>query len=343
MNQQLPKAPRSLICLLILLATAWFLQPSSILAAKALASEALATALSNGTFDQVKQELMMDLYQKQKFDFDEKGMEELGRNLVAQGQMKQGVEVLQLNQMIHLDSPGAANALDDAYRDSGDDISARIYYDMALNLDPENAHAKKATGEQGDAQQLAMGAMGDMEMDPEALQAAMAQAGVEITPEQMQEMQQAMAQMEGYQQDPSAYQAPTQPVSTKQPKKSSAAPEPQHESEFCEVLHRFNAEKKIPNSQVRARVEGNYGAPGDTMRTWNVETTCGEFLVAVPLWADVSPPVMTPTSGDTFEDAMGGTWTFKMGGDGKASDVSYISSDGTVSEMKRLGDPRSYN
>ena len=164
------------------------------------------------------------------------------------------------------------------------------------------------------------GGMGDWEMDPEA-----------------------MAQMEAYQQNPSPHQAPKQPVSTKQPRKSSAPAEPRYESELCEVLHRFNADKKIPDAQVRSRVEGNYGSPGNTMRTWNVETTCEEFLVAVPLWADVSPPVMTPTSGDTFEDAMGGTWTFRMDGEGKASEVAYLSSDGTVSEMKRLGDPRSYN
>jgi len=61
------------------------------------------------------------------------------------------------------------------------------------------------------------------------------------------------------------------------------------------------------------------------------------------LWADVSPPVMTPTSGDTFEDAMGGMWAFQMGGDGRASEVTYTSPEGTVSEMKRLGDPRSNN
>ena len=88
MNRRSSKSPRSPICLLILFATAWLLQPSEALAAKTPASEALATALSNGTFDQVRQEMLMDLPQKQRFDFDEEGMEELGRNLVAQGQIE---------------------------------------------------------------------------------------------------------------------------------------------------------------------------------------------------------------------------------------------------------------
>ena len=93
-----------------------------------------------------------------------------GRRLLDQGENKIAIDVLQLNQVIHGQSPRAANALGDAYRDSGEDIPARIYYDMALNLDPENEHAKKATAEQGNAADLAMGAMGDMEVDPEATQ-----------------------------------------------------------------------------------------------------------------------------------------------------------------------------
>lgn len=331
-----PVVHRGLLPLLALIALA--LLPTMGQAAKTLASEALATAVASGTLDQVKQEMMMDLYQKQKFDFDEAGMEKLGTNLVAEGQQKQGIEILQLNQAIHRDSPGAANALGDAYRAFGDDISARVYYDMALKMDPDNEHAKKATAEQGEAQELAMG---DWEMDPEAMQEAMAQMGVEMSPEQMQEMQDAMAQMEAYQQNPGADQAPKQQP-TSQTKKSSASAEPKQESEFCEVLHRFNSEKRIMDSQVRARVEGHYAKPAESNRSWNVETACGDFLIAVPLWADVSPPVMRPTSGDTFEDAMGGIWVFEMGDDGKASEVTYTSSDSTVSKMKRLGSPVSY-
>jgi len=349
MNQRSPKPRSPKTCLLILFAAVWLLPPSAALAAKTLASEALATAIESGTLDQVKQDMLMDSDQRQKFDFDEKGVEELGRGLVAQGNQEQGIEVLQLNQMIHSSSPRAANALGDAYRDSGNDISARMYYDLALKQDPENEHAKQATAEQGNAGELAMeamaaaGGMGDWEMDPEAMQAAMAQMGQEMSPEQMQEMQEAMAQLEAYQQDPSAYQEPQQQAPTNRPQETAAPAAPEHESEFCEVLHRFNADKKIMDPHVRARVEGHYASPGDTMRTWNVETACGEFLIAVPLWADVSPPVMTPTSGDSFEDAMGGTWAFEIGSDGKATGVAYTAADGTLTEMNRLGDPKSFD
>ena len=126
----------------------------------------------------------------------------------------------------------------------------------------------------------------------------------------------------------------------------AAAPaEPAHESEFCEVLHRFNSDKKIPDAAVRARFEGEYGAAGDAdrRRTWNVETACGEFLVAVPLWADVSPPLLNQQDENRFEDSMGGSWDFEIGGDGKAKGVTQTSQDGTTSEMKRLGDPRSFD
>jgi tetratricopeptide (TPR) repeat protein len=352
MNQRSPKPRSPKTCLLILFAAAWLLPPSTAFAAKTLASEALATAIESGTLDQVKQELLMDSDQKQKFDFDEKGMEELGRSLVAQGNQEQGIEILQLNQMIHGSSPRAANALGDAYRDSGNDLSARMYYDMALNLDPENEHAKKATARQGDAEELAMeamanaGGMGDWELDPEAMQAAMAQMGQELSPEQMQEMQEAMAQIEAYQQDPESYRAAgqqraEQPQQPQQSSEASAAAETAYESEFCEVLHRFNARKQIEDSQARSRVEGHYGAPGDTLRTWNVESACGEFLIAIPLWADVSPPVMGLTGPNTFEDATGGWWEFDIGGDGRATGVIYTAPEGRTTEMKRLGDPKS--
>ena len=123
------------------------------------------------------------------------------------------------------------------------------------------------------------------------------------------------------------------------------AEEPAHESEFCEVLHRFNSDKKIPDAALRARFEGEYGAAGDAdrRRTWNVETACGEFLVAVPLWADVSPPVLFQKGENRLEDSMGGSWAFEIGGDGKAEGVTQTSQDGATSEMKRLGDPRSFD
>ena len=87
------------------------LQPVMLLAAKTLASEAIATAIENGTFRQVRQELMMDLHQKQKYEFDEAGVDALGKKLLAQGESDTAIEVLQLNQMLHSESPGAANAV----------------------------------------------------------------------------------------------------------------------------------------------------------------------------------------------------------------------------------------
>lgn len=335
MNQRSPKARSLKTCLLILIAAVCLMRPSTAIAAKALASEALATAIDSGTLDQVKQDLLMDSDKRQTYDFDEKGIEELGRNLVAKGNQEQGIEVLQLNLMIHGSSPRAANALGDAYRDSDNDMAARMYYDMALNLDPENEHAQEAVAKAG--------GVGDWELDPEAIQAAMAQMGQEISPEQIQEMLDAMAQLEAYQQDPSAYQPPTQQAPTPRLQESSAPGAPKYESEFCEVLHRFSAHKKIKDSRLRTRVEGHYGAPGDTMRTWNVESACGGFLIAVPLWADVSPPVMSRIGNDQFEDSAGGWWAFEIGGDDQATGVSYTAPEGRVHEMQRLGDPRSFD
>ena len=53
---------------------------------------------------------------------------------------------------------------------------------------------------------------------------------------------------------------------------------------------------------MRARYEGHYGQPDDTLRTWNVETMCHDALFAVPLWADVSPPLLEPTGEHAFSD-----------------------------------------
>jgi hypothetical protein len=117
-----------------------------------------------------------------------------------------------------------------------------------------------------------------------------------------------------------------------------------HGSEFCEVLNRWSADKKIADQALRARYEGEYGRADDTdrLRTWNVETVCEEFLVVVPLWADVGPPILSHSGENLFEDSNGGTWQFEVGGDGKAAAVQMTGPDGTVSEMKRLGDPRRF-
>ena len=117
-----------------------------------------------------------------------------------------------------------------------------------------------------------------------------------------------------------------------------------HSSEFCEVLNRFSAEKKIADPQIRARFEGEYGGATDTdrRRTWNVETVCDDFLVVVPLWADVSPPVLSQKGETLFEDYTGDTWDFEIGDDDSATGVTMTAPDGTVTEMKRLGDPRTF-
>lgn len=346
MKRRSTQPPRYLFLVLLLSLVPALLVPTASLAAKTLASEALADAVAGGSIDAARQDLMMDFVQKQKYEFDEKGIEALGKGLCDQGKHKQGVEILQLNQIFFSDSPAAANSLGDAYRDSGDDISARMYYDMALRLDPDNVHAKEAIAEQGEGSHLAMGAMGGAEVDLEAMQAALAQSGVEMSPEQMEEMQQAMAQMEAHQEDPGAVQAreKQQAEARQNERERRAAPsaEPVHESEFCEVLHRFNSQKRIEEEIVRARVEGEYGAAGAPNRKWNVETACGDFLVAVPLWADVSPPIMEVTGERSFSDAMGGTWVFQMEG-GQATSVVYTDSAGTVQDMKRLGNPRSFD
>jgi hypothetical protein len=114
--------------------------------------------------------------------------------------------------------------------------------------------------------------------------------------------------------------------------------------EFCEVLNRFNAEKKITDPEVRARYEGEYGQADDTqhLRTWNIETACDEFLVAVPLWADVSPPVLEYQGGELFKDAMDSTWEFHVDDNGTVTGVTMTSATGKATDMVRLGDPRSF-
>ena len=325
------------------------LQPVTTLAAKTLASKAIESALEQGTFRQVQQELMMDLHQRQKFEFDEAGVEALGRRLLSDEQQDTAIEVLQLNQVLHSGSAGAAVAVADAYRQAGQSTVAQVYYEKALDLDPGNRDARRGLQETLGAEADPMtGAMGDWELDPEAMQESMAQMGMEMSPEQMAEMQEAMERLQQMQDGTEPAEAPRltqRSDSTSRASEAVAPAEPAHESEFCEVLHRFNSDKKIPDAGVRARFEGEYATAADAARgkTWNVETACGEFLVAVPLWADVSPPVLDQKGGTRFEDAMGGSWFFEIGSDGKAKGVTLTAKDGTTSEMKRLGSPRSYD
>jgi hypothetical protein len=125
----------------------------------------------------------------------------------------------------------------------------------------------------------------------------------------------------------------TRPV---EPASSKAA----YESEYCEVLHRFNAEKKITDPEMRNRFEGHYNTADDPqgLRTWSVETACGGFLVAVPLWADVSPPVLEFKGGTTFVDSMGMTWEFQVGPDGAVTGAITTDPAGK-STVQHWGDP----
>ena len=324
------------------------LQPVAAVAAKTLASRAIAAALEQDTFQQVQQELMMDLHQKQKFEFDEEGVEALGRSLLGEGDPDRAIEVLQLNQVLHSSSAGAAVAVADAYRQSGQPSIAGVYYEKALALDPANQPARRGLREVEGEEDPAMAAMGSWELDAEALQESMAQMGMEMSPEQMAQMRQAMERLQQMQVDGGVAAVPERSPTSRsasQTRQPAAASEPVYESEFCEVLHRFNSDKKVPDADVRARFEGEYGAAADAPhgKTWNVETACGEFLLAVPLWADVSPPILIHKGATRFEDSMGGIWVFEIGGDGKAKGVTQTSKEGTTSEMKRLGSPRSYD
>jgi len=310
--------------------------------AKELASAAIAASVDQGTFDEVRQAILMDMHQQQRFDFDEDGVEAVGRDLMAEGRLVTAVEVLQLNQMIHGESALAANALADAFQESGNPMAARMYYQRALEIDPANEHARGALAkvESGDGG-TPSGALANAGIDPATL------AAMGVTPEQMQQLEEAMAQAGKMETGGGAIAVPPKADTARSPSRSppSAEPAVAHESEYCEVLHRYNAEKKISDAGIRSRFEGEYGQAGDADRrkTWNVETACREFLVAVPLWADVSPPVLIQKSATIFEDATGAIWDFQTGGDGTVTAVIMVSTDGTSSEMKRLGDPRSFD
>ena len=340
------KSSRTYTYLVIVIVAAWLAHPPVVLAAKPLASKALAAAVANDTLDQVTQEVMMDAFQKQQFEIDEAGIEALGRKLVAAGDTDNGVKILQLNQGLHHSSPKAAVALADAYKASGDDIQASIFYDMTLRMDPDNQAAQQGRAETGSAEEMAMGAMGamgDWEVDPEAMQEFMGQMGAEVSPEQMKEMQEAMELLQQYQ-DSGEMPQEVASAGHQAPKPAQdATAGAKYESEFCEVLHRFNSQKRIHDAQVRDRVSGNYQEPDHANWTWNIESQCGDFLVAVPLWADVSPPILEAKGGDTFEDANGASWMFEMGGNGKPDSVIRIDPNGTRTTLKRLGEAKSYD
>lgn len=187
-----------------------------------------------------------------------------------------------------------------------------------------------------------MGETAGWEVDPEAMQEIMGQMGAEISPEQMKQMQEAMELMQQYQESGEMPQASaTASQRTRQPA-SEATAEAKYESEQCEVLHRFNYQKRVLDAQLRASVAGQYQEPDHANWSWNVEDYCGDFLVAVPLWADVSPPVLEHKGGNTFIDANGATWEFEMGDNGKPKSVVRSDADGTKTKLLRLGDPKKY-
>ena len=303
-----------------------------------LASEAVAVAVDNGTFNQVRQDLVMDMHQNTKYEYDEAGVEAVGRRLLAEGRRETGVEVLQLNQMINNTSTPAANALGDAYEVSGNPVAARAMYQKALEIDPGNSHAAEAL-DVLDTEESASAA-GDLRaagIDLEML------ASMGVPPEQIQQMVEALAQVQEMQGQGGATQPSSRAVAaaptTRPP--DPAPTEAAYESEYCEVLYRFNSEKKITDPEIRGRFEGQYNPADDPqrLRTWSVESACGEFLVAVPMWADVSPPVLEHMGGTTFEDSMGTTWEFQEGSDGVITGVTMSAPDGGVSELRHWGDP----
>ena len=90
MKRRSTQPPRYLFLVLLLSLVPALLVPTASLAAKTPASEALAAAVASDSIDAVRQDLMMDFVQKQKYEFDEKGIEALGKGLCDQGKHKQG-------------------------------------------------------------------------------------------------------------------------------------------------------------------------------------------------------------------------------------------------------------
>ena len=339
-HQSLKAVVRRICPLIAMIVVATGTPPQA--SAKELASETIAASIEAGTFDEVRQAMLMDAHSRQKFEFDEDGMEAVGRNLLERGRGTTAIEVLQLNQMIHGSSAAAANALADAFLETDNPAAARMYYQHALETEPGNVHARDALAAMDSgAGNVAGTGLGNMGIDPEML------AAMGVTPEQMRQLEEGMAQVQQMQTGGGTAEPPkaARSASSSSRRGTTPLPEAAHESEYCEVLHRYNVDKRISDSGLRGRVAGEFGqaSDGDRRRTWNVETACGDFLVAVPLWADVSPPILSHTGGNSFQDSTGSTWDFRIGADGVATEVTMSATDGSVTEMKRLGAPRSFD
>jgi tetratricopeptide (TPR) repeat protein len=311
--------------------------------ARPVASEALQRALSSGNFDPVYNDLIADVGMRQSYTFDEAGLEKLGRKYVAREEYGVAKKILNLNFMAHGDSWQAANALADAYGASGDTITARAYYQQALGMNPDNEHARQVLAElEAEGDDTPMGLMGDWEFDPEAMQRSMEQMGVQVSPEQMQQMQEAMAQMQQMQETGQMPTAPTEPrrqASRENTVGEEEAARMRRADRCSELASRY---EPFGGPAALARLTGHYGSAADTQRlkTWNIDFTCeGRALWAVPLWADVNPPQLSPDSATRFLDSLDGLWEFRTDDSGHAESVTYISRDGRTQELLRLGDP----
>ena len=299
-------------------------------AERTLASEALVAAVERGTLREVKQEMIMDLHTKNKYEFDEEGIEALGQKLFDQGDQKTAIEILQLNQAIHSQSARAANALGDAYRKFGNPTVARMYYDTALRLDSGNAHARQSLQELD-------GTAADVE-PPKNLDEAMAQLSAQMSPEAAQKMQEMMQQVQQH--------------SAQDQQRRESVPKAKGEEDLArerkaQRCAELGAQyEPFGGPTALRRLAGQYGAQNDTKRlkTWNIETTCdGKALHAIPLWADVAPGGLIPVTRVRFSDTWDGTWEFQINASGRAESVTNTSSDGRMQRLIRLGDPYSFD
>jgi tetratricopeptide (TPR) repeat protein len=319
-----------IFALFILGLLAWV--PLAGAAERTLASEALAAAVEEGNFQEVKQDLVMDIYPKSKYEFDEEGIEALGRKLFDQGDQKMAIEVLQLNHAIHSQSPRAANALADVYRKSGNPTTARMYYDNALKLDSGNAHARQGLQE-------LEGSAADAE-PPQNAEELLAKMGAQMSPEAAQQMQQMMQQLQ-------QQGAEEQRRRESMPKPESKGEEDLLGERIAQQCAELGAKyEPFGGPTALAGLTGQYGAEDDTKRlkTWNIETTCdGKALHAIPLWADVVPSRLTPVDRAGFSDTWDGSWEFQIDASGQAESVSYTGSDGKTQPLIRLGEPYSFD
>ena len=319
-----------MIRIFVLLVAGLATVPPAVATERMLASEALATAVEQGTLREVQQDLLMDLYPKNKYEFDEEGIEALGKKLLDQGDPKPAIEILQLNTVIHSQSARAANALADAYRKSENPMMARMYYDAALKLDSGNAHARQGLqGLEGTAVAVE---------PPQTAEEAMARLSAGMSPEAAQQMQEMMQQI--------------QQQGAEEQRRRDSVPKPKGEEDLArERKAQRCAElgakyEPFGGSTALARLTGQYGAEDDTerLKTWNIETTCdGQALHAIPLWGDVAPPGLIPVTRVKFSDTWDGTWEFQVDASGRAASVTNTGSDGQTRRLIRLGDPYSFD